>query len=100
LSKRGNDSVQTAISKVQNRSPVIFAGQDTLPAENAFIAVEYDQRVAGVNGIFQRDSVETPVVEFEMLMGGYVLQLALFILCASCAVQRMIAQQQVERCFA
>jgi len=56
--------------------------------------------VAGVNGIFLRDFVETPVIEFEMLMGGYVLQFALFILCASCTVQRMIAQQQVERCFA
>jgi len=71
---------------------------DTFAAENTFIAVEYNQRVAVVDGIIKGDIIETPVLEFEMLTGCDVLQFAFFIFYASCAVQCMVAQQQVKGC--
>ena len=77
-----------------------MAGPDALSAENTFVAVKYYKRVAGVDGVFQGGFVETPVIEFKMLMGSDVLQLANFIFYASCAVQYMVAQQQVKRCLA
>jgi len=56
--------------------------------------------MAGVNGKFTADMIETPVPEFKMFMGGDLLQLAVPIFYTSGAIQRMVAQKQVERCLA
>jgi len=73
-----------------------LAHPDAFAAENTLVGIIGEKRVAGVYRQITRYAPEPLQLELESLMGSNLLQLALLVLGAVCAVEMVVRQKQFK----